>query len=43
MNSNFGYQKWQEAQLAGKKPLTYVKPVAESVNVLENGNIGIPQ
>jgi hypothetical protein len=43
MNSNFGYQKWKEAQFAGKKPLTYVKPVAEIVNALENGYIGIPQ
>ncbi len=42
MSSNFGYQKWKEAQLAGKKPPTYVKPVAEIVNALENGYIGIP-
>ncbi len=43
MNSSFGYQKWKEAQFAGKKPPTYVKPVAEIVNGLENGYIGIPQ
>jgi hypothetical protein len=42
MSSNFGYQKWREAQLAGKRPPTYVKPVAEIVNGLENGYIGIP-
>ena len=43
MDSNFGYQKWKEAQFAGKKPPTYVKPVAEIVGALENGYIGIPQ
>jgi hypothetical protein len=43
MNSSFGYQKWKEAQFAGKKPPTYVKPVAEIVNALENGYIGIPE
>jgi hypothetical protein len=43
MESNFGYQKWKEAQFAGKQPPTYVKPVAEIVNALENGYIGIPQ
>ena len=42
MSSNFGYSKWKEAQLAGKTPSTYVKPVAEMVNALENGYIGIP-
>jgi hypothetical protein len=42
MNSDFGYQKWKEAQFAGKKPPTYAKPVAEIVNALENGYIGIP-
>ena len=42
MSSNFGYQKWKEAQLAGKRPPTYVKPVAEIVKALENGYIGIP-
>jgi hypothetical protein len=43
MQSNFGYQKWKEAQFAGKRPPTYAKPVAEIVNALENGYIGIPQ
>lgn len=43
MSASFGYQKWKEAQLAGKKPPTYVKPVADVVNALENGYIGIPQ
>jgi hypothetical protein len=43
MESSFGYEKWKEAQFAGKKPLTYAKPVAEIVNGLENGYIGIPQ
>ncbi len=43
MSSSFGYQKWKEAQFAGKKPPTYVKPVADVVNALENGYIGIPQ
>ena len=42
MSSDFGYQKWKEAQMAGKKPLTYVKPVAEIIKGLENGYIGIP-
>jgi hypothetical protein len=42
MPSNFGYMKWKEAQLAGKTPPTYAKPVAEIVNGLENGYIGIP-
>ena len=42
MKSNFGYQKWKEAQLAGKMPPTYTKPVAEIVSGLENGYIGIP-
>ena len=43
MKSEFGYQKWKEAQFAGKRPPTYVKPVAEIVAALENGYIGIPQ
>ena len=43
MSYNFGYQKWKEAQFAGKRPPTYVKPVADIVNALENGYIGIPQ
>lgn len=43
MRSDFGYQKWKEAQLAGKTPITYDKPVAEMVNLLENGYIGIPR
>ena len=43
MSSNFGYLKWKEAQLAGKTPTTHAKPVAEIVNALENGYIGIPQ
>ena len=42
MSSDFGYQKWKEAQFAGKKPPTYAKPVAEIVRALENGYIGIP-
>lgn len=42
MSSNFGFMKWKEAQLAGKTPPTYDKPVAEIVNRLENGYIGIP-
>ena len=42
MSSNFGYQKWKDAQLAGKRPPTYAKPVAEIVKGLENGYIGIP-
>ena len=41
--SDFGYVKWKEAQLNGKKPPTYAKPVAEIVAGLENGYIGIPQ
>ena len=43
MPSDFGYMKWKEAQHAGKIPPTYVKPVAEIVNGLENGYIGIPR
>ncbi len=43
MSANFGYQKWKEAEAAGKTPPTYVKPVAEIVDGLENGYIGIPQ
>ena len=43
MSSNFGYLKWKEAQLAGKTPPTYAKSVAEIVDALENGYIGIPQ
>jgi hypothetical protein len=43
MSANFGYLKWKEAQAAGKTPPTYAKPVAEIVNGLENGYIGIPQ
>ena len=42
MASDFGYAKWKEAQRAGKTPPTNVKPVAESINDLENGYIGIP-
>jgi hypothetical protein len=42
MPSNFGYMKWKEAQASGKTPPTYAKPVAEIVNGLENGYIGIP-
>ncbi len=41
MRSDFGYQKWKEAQTAGKKPPTYTKSVAEIVTALENGYIGI--
>ena len=43
MPSDFGYSKWKEAQRAGKTPPTYAKPVAEIVNDLENGYIGIPR
>ncbi|HEV7819733.1 MAG TPA: hypothetical protein VGO84_01040 [Burkholderiales bacterium] len=43
MNFDFGYQKWKEAQFAGKRPPTYIKPVAEIIGSLENGYIGIPQ
>jgi hypothetical protein len=43
MKFSFGYQKWKQAQFEGKKPPTYVKPVAEVVDALENGFIGIPQ
>ena len=43
MPSNLGYMKWKEAQASGKTPPTYVKPVADVVNGLENGYIGIPQ
>jgi hypothetical protein len=42
MSSNFGYSKWKEVQLSGKTPSTYTKPVAEVVERLENGYIGIP-
>lgn len=42
MSANIGYAKWKEAELAGKTRQTYVKPVAEIVNGLENGYIGIP-
>ena len=43
MASDFGYSKWKEDQRNGKHPRTYVKPVAEVVNGLENGYIGIPR
>ena len=43
MSSNFSYMKWKEVQLAGKTPTTHAKPVAEIVNGLENGYIGIPR
>jgi hypothetical protein len=43
MNFDFGYGKWKEAQIAGKRPPTYVKPVAEIIGSLENGYIGIPE
>jgi hypothetical protein len=43
MKYSFGYQQWKQAQFAGKKPPTYAKPVAEIVDALENGYIGIPQ
>jgi len=43
MSSNIGYQKWKDAQFAGRRPPTYVKPVAEILDGLENGYIGIPQ
>ena len=43
MTSDFGYSKWKEAQRDGKNPPTHVKAVAESINNLENGYIGIPQ
>ena len=42
MKSNSGYARWKEAELAGKTRQTYVKPVADIVNLLENGYIGIP-
>ena len=42
MQSNFGYAKWKEAQFAGKTPTTHDRPVAEMINRLENGFIGIP-
>jgi len=42
LKSDFGYAKWKEAQREGKTPPTYAKPVAEIVNSLENGFIGIP-
>ena len=42
LKSDFGYAKWKEAQQAGKTPPTYDRPVAEIVNRLENGFIGIP-
>ena len=43
MASDFGYSKWKEDQRNGKNPRTYVKPVAEVVDSLENGYIGIPR
>ena len=43
MPSNFGYSKWQEALRQGRTPPTYARTVAEVVNGLENGYIGIPQ
>ena len=43
MPSDFGYAKWKEAQRAGRTPPTYAKPVADVVNGLENGYIGIPR
>ena len=43
MPSDFGYSKWKESQRAGKTPPTYTQPVAEIVNRLENGYIGIPR
>jgi hypothetical protein len=43
MSSNFGYMKWKEAQAQGKTPPTYAKTVAQIVDGLENGYIGIPQ
>ncbi|MDB5809503.1 MAG: hypothetical protein JWN94_1625 [Betaproteobacteria bacterium] len=43
MKFSFGYQQWKQAQFQGKKPPTYVKTVAEIVDALENGYIGIPQ
>jgi hypothetical protein len=42
MASDFSYAKWKEVQRAGKTPPANVKPVAESINNLENGYIGIP-
>jgi hypothetical protein len=43
MSSSFGYQKWKDAQFAGRKPPVYAKPVAEIIDGLENGYIGIPK
>ena len=43
MSSNFGYQQGKDAQFAGRKPPTYAKPVAEILDGLENGYIGIPE
>lgn len=43
MPSDFGYSKWKQAQREGKKGTTFAKPVAEVVNGLENGYIGIPR
>ena len=43
MSSDFGYAKWKEDQRAGKTRRTNAKPVAEVVNGLENGYIGIPR
>lgn len=42
MPSDFGYAKWKEAQRLGRTPPTYARPVAEIVNGLEHGFIGIP-
>lgn len=43
MPSDFGYMKWKEAQRAGKTPPTYAKPVADIIDGLEHGYIGIPR
>ena len=43
MSSETGYWKWKQGQREGKKPTTFMKPVAEVVNDLEHGYIGIPR
>ncbi len=43
MASDIGYAKWKQGFRDGKKSITFMKPVAQVVEDLEHGYIGIPR